>query len=888
MKQTIRLFAIALIAFGFSVNSFAQQDCATAVDVTVLPYSASGLTTVGMLNDYTSADACLSASMDNEDYVLSITPSSDMQINVELSNTELVTSATVPMANLGLFITEGCPDVGTCVAYVDDVQSNPALNDVNLTSGITYYIIISSANALLGEATNVNFDIDITKNAEDDLAVTSIEGIVSDCGLTTLVIGCNIENLGLNSQTGFDIYFDVDGTGPQTAVYSGTLDPGATDYFEFATPADVSGVGSHTVEVGIPLVTDENLTDNTLSETVVNMPVYSSFPASEDFETNNGYWLTGGTASSWEYGNPDELLPELVINSANSGDNIWVTALDGTTNTSETSYIESPCYDLSGLLLPTIEFYTWVNFSLYGNSANLQASIDGGATWTVDLYTFEETDTWEEVYLQSAELVGQSNVKFRINYESGFLAAEGLAIDDFTVKEAVLTDVGVVALHGPNSGCGLTATETISVVVENFGAQSISDIVVDYSLDGGVTWLSSPEIISVTMVPGETYLYNFTQTADLSAFETYDFVAKTIQPGDEDHTNDELTANITSQETIIISDYTESFEAGNGGWMAFGENSTMELAMPANTLINAAAEGDYAWVTNATGNNSSNELSFLESPCFDFSGLTNPVLKAMVQYETTQLTTNFFVSYTIDGGATWDTINAGLASTNWYGTDMLGFGTWSGSSEGWIQVSTDVPELAGQADVKLRFVFDNGDFAIGETEGVAIDMINISDCTNLPTSSFTYTVDGSTVNFSNESENGTSYEWNFGDNEFLPSTSTEENPSFTYLMDGSYTVSLTVTNECSSATYSTIIDISTIIKENESFTGIYPNPANDFLYIEYENLSSYQIMNMSGQFITSKEVEGKTKVDLSDLRPGVYFIKLKTPEFSFTKQFIKE
>ncbi|PLX06056.1 MAG: hypothetical protein C0596_16325 [Marinilabiliales bacterium] len=55
-------------------------------------------------------------------------------------------------------------------------------------------------------------------------------------------------------------------------------------------------------------------------------------------------------------------------------------------------------------------------------------------------------------------------------------------------------------------------------------------------------------------------------------------------------------------------------------------------------------------------------------------------------------------------------------------------------------------------------------------------------------------------------------------------------------MDGSYTVSLTVTNECSSATYSTIIDISTIIKENESFTGIYPNPANDFLYIEYENL----------------------------------------------------
>ncbi len=46
------------------------------------------------------------------------------------------------------------------------------------------------------------------------------------------------------------------------------------------------------------------------------------------------------------------------------------------------------------------------------------------------------------------------------------------------------------------------------------------------------------------------------------------------------------------------------------------------------------------------------------------------------------------------------------------------------------------------------------------------------------------------VNFTNTSENATSYEWSFGDG----NTSTQENPSHTYLNPGSYTVTLEATN----------------------------------------------------------------------------------------------
>lgn len=61
-----------------------------------------------------------------------------------------------------------------------------------------------------------------------------------------------------------------------------------------------------------------------------------------------------------------------------------------------------------------------------------------------------------------------------------------------------------------------------------------------------------------------------------------------------------------------------------------------------------------------------------------------------------------------------------------------------------------------------------------------------------PVADFSYTNDGSTFTFTNLSQNGTSYRWDFGDLYF---TSDEENPVYTYSTGGDLVVSLTVTNE---------------------------------------------------------------------------------------------
>ncbi len=60
---------------------------------------------------------------------------------------------------------------------------------------------------------------------------------------------------------------------------------------------------------------------------------------------------------------------------------------------------------------------------------------------------------------------------------------------------------------------------------------------------------------------------------------------------------------------------------------------------------------------------------------------------------------------------------------------------------------------------------------------------------------------------------------------------------------------------------------------------IYPNPANDFVYVNYENnvYSNYSILiyNIEGRLLKSEKLEMTgTKLDVSDLSAGVYFVKI--------------
>ena len=893
MKQIFKFIGLSLALMLFSIVIFAQQDCSNPHMITTIPFSATGLSTEGMGNLFDADDLCTSNAMVNEEYIFQFTPAEDMQINIALENTEVTYSA-FPMAtddaNIGLFLTNKCPDepAGTCIASVDNQTSNPSLNNINVSAGQNYFIIVSSANVPFLGGTNVSFDIKITRIVDYDLEVTSISLPNSSCSLGDEQISCVIKNNGTSNVTSpFNISFSVNGETPVVETCSSPINSDSEITYTFTNLVSFTNTGEYNIEVTIDFPLDENVNNNSLSATTYYLPTYTSFPFTEDFEAGAGFWSTGGTSSSWAYGNPSASPEDLVINSAASGQFCWITNLNGNANTNENSYIESPCYDLSALLLPCLEVNYWGDFAIYGNSASIIASADNGATWDT-IANLNASENWETLIIALPNLVNETNVKFRVTFKSSFLVANGLAIDDFTIKESVLKDVGVSNIISPNTGCGLSDIETVIIEVTNHGIQAQDNIPVNYSIDGGVTWLASDEIIPSIVSEG-TVQHTFTITGDFSEIGEYEIIAKTNLTGDEVADNDSFTKTVYKQNTIVVTDtYSESFETGNAGWLAYGTNSSLELAQPNGTIINQAGDGEYAWVTNPNGPHNTNETSYLESPCFDFSTLTNPIFKTMIQYETQMIMSNFYVEYSTDGIA-WDTVRAGTVSNNWYGSGFMSFGTWGGASEGWLDASTEIGFLAGQSSVKFRFVFNSSSFPWGgeNTEGVAIDFIRIEECADIPEAMFSFETNQLQVQFTDESTNANTWEWSFGDNAFIPSTSTEQNPSFTYSQDGQYTVSLTVTNACGVSTYETTVNVTTTnLNENyKDLTNIYPNPTSNFINIENIQNSEINIYDVNGKLVYSKFIkENKLVLDIKDWANGIYFIKTPTTSQSFIKE----
>ena len=64
--------------------------------------------------------------------------------------------------------------------------------------------------------------------------------------------------------------------------------------------------------------------------------------------------------------------------------------------------------------------------------------------------------------------------------------------------------------------------------------------------------------------------------------------------------------------------------------------------------------------------------------------------------------------------------------------------------------------------------------------------------------------------------------------------------------------------------------------KNQVFTKfqISPNPTSDFFVIEKEGNFGIEIWDAIGRFIFSENKNGKERIDISKLNPGVYFVKI--------------
>ena len=92
---------------------------------------------------------------------------------------------------------------------------------------------------------------------------------------------------------------------------------------------------------------------------------------------------------------------------------------------------------------------------------------------------------------------------------------------------------------------------------------------------------------------------------------------------------------VFAQPCIDTFPYLEDFDSGAGGWSASIPGlSGWTLGTPNKPVINSAASAPNSWITGGlTGTYANNNSSFVESPCFDFSNLTNPAIALSVWWE---------------------------------------------------------------------------------------------------------------------------------------------------------------------------------------------------------------------------------------------------------------
>ena len=293
---------------------------------------------------------------------------------------------------------------------------------------------------------------------------------------------------------------------------------------------------------------------------------------------------------------------------------------------------------------------------------------------------------------------------------------DGYTFDDLTISEAI-NDVAINSITSPSkAGCALTATNAISIAIKNYNNATLNNIRVSYRINGGS--IVTENITSIA--PNQLLNYSFIQTANLAAYIDYSIDVWVKYNTDNYAANDSIIGYQVHNSPVINNyPYYENFETNNGNFYAKGTNNTWQYGTPVGTLINKAANGTKAWVTNLSGNYADNETSYLISPCFDISGLSKPVLSFSHIFDVELDYDYTWVEYAIDGGI-WQKLGTTNVGTNWYDNNLM---NWSISNKKWHVASIDLPAINGT--IKFRFILSS-DGGVS-MEGVGIDDVRVHE-----------------------------------------------------------------------------------------------------------------------------------------------------------------
>jgi hypothetical protein len=463
----------------------------------------------------------------------------------------------------------------------------------------------------------------------------------------------------------------------------------------------------------------------------------------DGFETDKGWGLRGdfqraapqGKGVTWGYPDPTKAYS----GSMELGENLTSTGLyenNLTYATADTA--TSPLIQAKYFKNVQFSYARWLNVEGQ-DSASIDIKYAGDTNWKTiwnnNRNTIVESSWSIDTLVNSKLLFDRKN--FRIRYRLGPTDPtnqySGWNVDNvFFTGDSVKWDAAVTKYLAPISACGLTSSEHFKVRVKNTGPKILTNIPIKLSIDGGNTWTT--ETISGPIAIDDSLDYTFTTATDVSKAKLYNVIVKTAYPGDNYPDNDSIAYTLTSVPTYTLP-YKNGFEQDTTFWSPSGLNSSWYHGVPGGDYINTAAEGTKCWKTDWSGYFILDENSYVESPCYDFSNDSIPIINFKSSYVTSPKVDGTKIEYSLDGGASWTYLPVGTYpySWSWYNDTIHAFHAlkgWTGRSQDmgaqiWEQDRRIVREVANKTNVKFRFNFKADSSTTIRADGFAFDDFNL-------------------------------------------------------------------------------------------------------------------------------------------------------------------
>ncbi len=611
-----------------------------------------------------------------------------------------------------------------------------------------------------------------------------------------------------------------------------TLNAGTFGSYAWSTGASSSSIAVSTGNYNVTVTDGNGCTDSdTIGVTIQSLPNVNLGP--DTTQCSGFIFLSPGSFNSYTWSNGSN---QSFITAFMSG-NYWVTATDTNgcvaTDSIQISIFNNPVPNLgldttqcggSVALYPGLFIqYDWNT----GNSSSIE-TVDSSGTYSVIVTDSNGCIAKDSIQVTIHSLptvnlgVDTTQCGGSVTLNAGTFSSYAWSTGAFTSSIAASTTGNYDVTITDGNGC--TDSDTMGVTIHSLPSVNLG---LDTSQCGGSIILNAGTFSSYAWSTGAT-----TNSITASTTSSYNV---TVTDGNGCTDKDTIEVNIYSLPSVNLGADTSQC----GG----------------SIILNAGTFSSYAWSTGAT-------TTSITASTTDSYNVTVTDGNGCQDKDTIEVTLYILEDDFLKDDTTLcrdETLDAKQgANFLWHNGETTQIISASISEKYWVNKT------------------DNNGCVISDTINVTVIQFPKSDFSFQEYNEFATSF---MVDFTNESENATEIEWQFGDD----STSIENNPTHIFKL-GAYEVTLIVKNDCGTDTSRQSVAHTSSVKnlENQQLK-VYPNPTKDGVYLQSlnnSNIESYELIDVLGKPIlksTKSEGYGKeTYLDLRSILNGTYYLKVKS------------